>query len=242
MISIIIPTCNEEKDVSRLIDCLLNSSVDKEIIVTDDASTDKTLLVLEKYENKIKVLANQPRHKSIAANRNEGAKSANIDSEFLVFMDATTFLKNPDDFFKKALSIFNNDKNLVAITGRLMVLKEFETFGDKVMHFLFNLIIMIKNNYLGMTEASGKFEMIRRAVFEKVNGFNEDLITREDADMFGRLAKIGKTRYMKELEIFYTGRRQHILGWPKLLFIWMLETFWVSVFGKARTKVWPVTR
>lgn len=240
MISIIIPTCNEEKDIDRLINCLLNLSINNEIIVTDDASTDKTLLTLEKYGDKIKVLTNQPRHKSIAANRNEGAKYG--QGEFLVFMDATTCLKNPNDFFKQALNIFEKDKNLVAITGKLKVLPEYETSIDKIMHIIFNLVIMFKNNYLGMTEASGKFEMIRKSAFEKVGGFNEDLVTREDADIFERLSKIGKTRYCSSLEIFYTGRRAHILGWPKLLFIWMLETFWVSVFGKARTKVWSVTR
>jgi len=55
-LSIIIPTCNEEKDVSKLIECLLKLSLEKEIVVSDDGSTDKTLEVLEKYnlDNKIK--------------------------------------------------------------------------------------------------------------------------------------------------------------------------------------------
>jgi glycosyltransferase involved in cell wall biosynthesis len=239
-LSIVIPTCNEEKDVGRLLDCLLASSLDKEIIVTDDASTDRTAQVLEKYKDRARILTVEHRHKSIAANRNAGAKYA--QGEFLVFMDATTFLKNPDEFFKKAFVIFDKDQDLVAITGQLKVLPELETYGDKIMHFIFNLTIMLKNNYLGMTEASGKFEMIRRSAFEKVSGFNGDLITREDADMFGRLAQIGKTRYVSSLVVLYTGRRQHILGWPRLLYIWMINTLWVTLFGHAKSKVWTVVR
>ncbi len=239
-ISIVIPVCNEEKDIERLIDCLLNLSIEKEIIVTDDASTDKTLQVLEKYQDKIRILTHEHRNKSIAANRNAGAKYAS--GEFLVFMDGTTYLKNPNDFFSRALAIFEKDKDLVAVTGKLKVLPEFETVADKIMHFIFNFTVMIKDNYLGLTEASGKFEMIRRLAFEKVGGFDEKLITREDADMFWRLSKIGKTRYARELEVLYTGRRAHILGWPRLLFIWMTETLWVMVFGRARTKVWTVVR
>lgn len=240
MISIIIPACNEEKYINKTIDCLLNLSLHKEIIVTDDASTDETLLVLEKYGDKIKVLANQPRHKSIAANRNEGAKYG--QGEFLVFLDASTFIKNPNDFFNQALSIFDKDKSLIAITGKLKVFPELETLSDKIVHLFFNLIIMLKNNHLGMGEASGKFQMIKREAFEKVGGFSEHLITREDSDMFYKLSKIGKIRYIGSLEVFHTSRRSHILGWPKLLFMWMINTFWVTFFGKAKLKEWSILR
>ncbi|MFH0804089.1 MAG: glycosyltransferase [Candidatus Zambryskibacteria bacterium] len=240
MISIVIPTCNEEKYIGRTIDCLLNLSLDKEIIVTDDASTDKTLTVLEKYGNKIKILTCEHRHKSIAANRNAGAKQSR--GEFLAFLDSSTFIKNPNDFFSQALSIFEKDKDLVAITGKLSVDPELETFSDKIVHFFFNLIIMIKDNYLGLGEASGKFQMMKRGAFEKVGGFSENLITREDSNMFEKLSKIGKIKYVGSLEVFHTSRRAHALGWPKLLFIWMINSFWVSVFGKAKSKVWSILR
>jgi glycosyltransferase involved in cell wall biosynthesis len=240
MISIVIPTCNEENDVGRLIDCLLPLSLEKEIIVTDDASTDKTVEVLRKYQGKIKVLAHEQRHKSIAANRNAGAREAS--GEFLVFMDGTTYLENPDDFFRRALIMFENDKKLLGITARLKVLRQYEVCMDKVMHFLFNAVVMLKNNYLGMAEASGKFEMIRQSAFEKVGGFNENLVTREDSNMFKRLSGIGKIKYAGNLLVLYTGRRQHILGWPRLLLRWMTEAFWVGVFGKTKSKEWEVIR
>jgi glycosyltransferase involved in cell wall biosynthesis len=238
-ISIIIPTHNEEKYIERTLDCLLNLSLNKEIIVTDDASTDHTLQVLEKYQDKIKILAHE-KTKSIAANRNLGAKQAS--GEFFAFLDASTTIKNPNNFFSQALSIFEKNKDLVAITGKLSVVPELETFSDKIVHFFFNLIIMLKDNYLGMGEASGKFEMMRREAFEKVGGFSEDLITREDSDMFKKLSKIGKARYIGDLEIFHTSRRSHFLGWPRLLFMWMVNTFWVSVFGRAKLKVWTIVR
>jgi len=178
--------------------------------------------------------------KSIATNRNIGAKNTN--GGFLVFLDATTFLKNPDEFFNYALNMFAKDKNLVALTGKLIVHPELETFGDKMIHFFMNSSIMLKNNYLRMGEASGKFQMIKREAFEKVGGFSENLITREDANMFEKLSKIGKVRYVSSLQIFYNGRRAHLLGWPKLLSIWMINTFWVAIFGKAKSKEWTIIR
>lgn len=239
-LSFIIPAYNEQKDVGRLLDCLLPLNFNREIIVSDDASTDKTVEVLNGYKNKIKILANKERHKSIAANRNAGAKIA--DGDFLIFMDATTFIKDPDDFFKRAILVFEKNKEIVAITGKLTVLPELESLADKVAHLFFNSTIMLKNNFLGMAEASGKFQMIKKTAFEKVGGFNENLVTREDADMFCRLSKIGKVRYINSLHIFYTGRRAHILGWSKLLFIWIIETIWVFLFGKNILKEWKPIR
>ncbi len=238
-LSIIVPARNEEKYIERTLNCLLSLSLDKEIIVSDDASTDKTLEILEKYGDKIKVLAHE-KTKSIAANRNFGAKYAS--GEFFVFLDSSATIKNPNEFFNQALLHFEKDKKLAALTGKLSVVPELETFGDKIVHFFFNLIIMVKDNYLDMGEASGKFQMMRKEAFEKVGGFSEHLITREDSDMFDKLSKIGKVRYFGSLEVFHTSRRSHNLGWLKLLSIWMINTIWVSIFGKAKSKEWTIIR
>ena len=85
---------------------------------------------------------------------------------------------------------------------------------------------------------AGRFQMMRRSAFDKVNGYREDLITREDGDMFSRLSKIGRTMYDPKLEVFHSGRRAHAIGWPKLLSIWIIETFWVAAFGTTRSKNW----
>lgn len=239
-LSIIIPAHNEEKYIEKTLDCFLSSSLEKEIIVSDDGSTDRTVqMINEKYGDKVKVLAHE-KSRSIAANRNLGAKQAS--SEFFAFFDASTYVKNPDDFFEQAFAEFEKNPDLVALTGKLSVYPELETFGDKIVHFFFNLIIMVKDNYLGMGEASGKFEMMRRTAFEKVGGFSEELITREDSDMFGKLSKIGKVRYVGSLEIFHTSRRSHTLGWPRLLSLWMINVIWVILFGKAKTKEWSIIR
>jgi glycosyltransferase involved in cell wall biosynthesis len=239
MLSIIIPARNEEKYIERTIDCFLRLSLDKEIIVSDDASTDKTLEILKKYGDQIKVLVHE-KTQSIAANRNFGAKYAS--GEFFAFLDSSTSVKNPNEFFNRALVEFEKDEKLVALTGKLSVEPQLETFTDKIVHFFFNLIIMIKDNYLGIGEASGKFQMIKKTAFEKVSGFNENLIAGEDSNMFYRLSKIGKVRYFGNLEVFHTSRRSHYLGWPRLLTIWMINIFWVNVFGKSKLKEWSIIR
>lgn len=239
MISIIIPTYNEEKAIGKtLSDLKAKLTLSHEIIVTDDKSTDLTVEIARRYADL--VLVPDKKHVSIAANRNDGAKRARGD--IFVFMDSDSTIADPDGFFARALANFENDSNLAALTGKLGVWKELETVADRIVYAIFNLVHRVKNNWLRMGESSGKFQMIRRSAFEKVGGYREDLITREDADMFQRLSRIGRTYYDSSLEILHTGRRAHKIGWLKLLYIWMVETFWVAVFGKSRVSEWTAVR
>jgi len=95
MISVIIPTYNEEKVLSDCIESLgFQTLTDFEIIVVDDGSTDGTLEILKNLE---KLLPSfkffQENHKGAGAARNLGA--GNAKGEILVFVDADmTFDKN----------------------------------------------------------------------------------------------------------------------------------------------------
>jgi glycosyltransferase involved in cell wall biosynthesis len=239
MISIIIPTYNEEKYIGKtLADLKAKLTLPHEIIVTDDKSLDRTADIARQYADL--VLVPQAKHFSIAANRNDGARHTKGD--IFVFIDSDSTIADPDAFFKHALERFDNEPDLVAITGKLGVWPEIETFGDRLVYACFNIVHRIKNNWLHMGEASGKFQMMRRSSFEKMGGYREDLICREDGDMFNRLNKIGRTSYDPELIVLHTGRRAHQIGWPRLLSIWMMETFWVAVSGKARSKEWKAIR
>ncbi|MFA6307206.1 MAG: glycosyltransferase [Patescibacteria group bacterium] len=239
MISIIIPTYNEEKAIRKTLDGLKsNLTIPHEIIVTDDKSTDDTVKIAKEYADI--VLIPPAKHISIAANRNDGQRHSK--GEMLVFMDSDSTIADPDDFFRHALARFESDQRLVALTGKIGVWPELETFGDKAVYAAFNLVHRIKNNLLHIGEASGKFQMIRRDAFEKVGGFNENLICREDGDMFQRLSKVGRTAYDPTLVILHTGRRGHKVGWPKLLSIWMFETFYVALTGRSKSKEWKAIR
>ena len=235
MISIIIPTYNEEAVIGDTLSRLKSLTLPHEIIVTDDKSADKTVEIAKKYADV--VLETGVKHTTISANRNRGARDARGD--FLIFMDSTTvILENLDDFFMRALEHFEDDPKLMALTGALWVLPELETATDRVVYIIFNLVHQLKNNILHVGESSGKFQMMRRSAFDAVGGFNTGLVTREDADMFNRLAKLGRTLCDPKLVIYHSGRRAHAIGWPRLLYTWMIESLWVSLFGKALSTNW----
>jgi hypothetical protein len=84
-----------------------------------------------------------------------------------------------------------------------------------------------------------------RAVFAPPPAGHEigyDGLQIEDPDMFRRLSTIGKTMIDPELTVLHTGRRAHQLGWPRLIFMWLINSFFVSVYNRSFTKEWKAIR
>lgn len=240
MISIIIPTRNEESIIEKTLKSLkAGLLIPHEIIVTDGASTDRTIEIARQYADKV-VEYKGPNRQTIAEGRNAGAAVAT--GEFLVFMDADCSFMNPDDFFKIALQDFNKPR-LVALTGWLRVLLEYETWADRIIFNAQNFWMSLLNNvfHYGVSPG-GEFQMIRTEVFRKIGGYNAALIAAEDIELFSRLSKFGRVRLDHKLKVFHTGRRAHKIGWPKLLSLWFLNTVWMMMFKRAYVKEWKVIR
>lgn len=240
MISIIIPTLNEESSIGKSLTQLKKIvKIPFEIIISDGKSTDRTVGIAKKFTDKI-VLYEGKERQTIANARNLGAKIA--QGEYLVFVDSDTTIPDPDYFFEEILKFFEQDKELAGATVIIKVTEESETFGDKLLFGLANLSHRINNNITHTGSASGEFQMVRKDYFDKIGGFNDALVTYEDNDLFERLAKIGKTRMLADLKIFHSGRRAHKVGHLKLFFIWIMNGIWFKFFKKAITKEWKPIR
>ncbi len=240
MISIIIPTLNEESVIEKTITALkAKLTIPHEIIISDGKSTDKTVEIARRYADKVVVHDGKSRQ-NIAMGRNAGAKEAKGD--FLVFLDADCSIFEPDTFFTHASARFTEKPKLVGLTTRVKVLKEHETLADKLIFGMVGWDLTIKNNILHIGESMGEFQMIRADIFRSLHGFREDLVTREDADMFLRLSQVGLTFLDRKLIVYHTGRRAHKIGWFKLLKIWTVNTLWVALFDKAKEKEWTAIR
>ena len=92
MISFVVPAHNEERHVGPTVRAIASSAADSgepfEVIVVDDASTDRTASIAEQHgAHVIRV-----EHRQIATTRNAGARAARGD--ILFFVDADT-LANP---------------------------------------------------------------------------------------------------------------------------------------------------
>lgn len=92
-VSVIIPVYNAEKYLQQCLDSIINQSLhDIEIICVDDGSTDRSLSIIQAYQqvdSRVIILQQQNKYAGIA--RNNGMAQAK--GEYLAFLDA-------DDFFE----------------------------------------------------------------------------------------------------------------------------------------------
>lgn len=129
MISFIIPTLCEESILEKTLQWLSTYTREKEIIISDGRSDDRTLDIARKYTDKIIIYEGTERQ-TIGMGRNLGASIAT--GEYLVFLDADVTILDPDAFFTEALAIMQSTPNSVALTAPLRVLPEMETWADRI--------------------------------------------------------------------------------------------------------------
>ncbi|MEA2715616.1 MAG: hypothetical protein QOG91_644 [Candidatus Parcubacteria bacterium] len=240
MISIIIPTLNEESVIGEtLADLKSRLTIPHEIIVTDGKSTDRTVEIARTYATAVVTYAGSARQ-TIAEGRNDGARAAH--GEFLAFMDADCRFADPDAFFTEALTHFDADPRAAGLTVAIRVLPRMETAADKIVFIIFNNYLRLVNNVFGLGISAGEFQMIRRSAFDKVGGYRPELVASEDIDIFYRLSKMGRIVFDSSITVFHTGRRAHKIGWPKLIATWIMNSFYMWTTGRAYSKEWKVIR
>lgn len=238
-LSIIIPAREEEKIIAETV-CRLKEelTLEHEIIVSDARSQDRTVDEAKTCADRVVVYEGSVQH-TASRGRNDGARVAH--GEFYCFIDADAYIPDPDAFFGRALRHFQNH-SVVGVAVGQRAHKRIETWADRLSFGLLNLGLRIYNNVLHVGEASGKCLLVRRSAFLKIDGFREDLVTREDGDFFNRLSKIGRTVYDPKLVVYHGARRAHKLGWKRLWTIWLYETYHVARHNKASTKDWTPVR
>ncbi len=239
MISIVVPTLNEEKIIEETLKSLRQLEGDYEIIVSDGKSTDKTVEIAKKYADKVVVYDGTTRQ-NIAMGRNLGAKEAK--GEYLLFLDADVTIPDINNFFNKIKEIFKKNKKLVGLTVFVKVFPETSTFSDRLFFGLINTANYFFNNILNTGSAIGEFQMIPIDSFKKLNGYNEKIVVGEDAEMFSRLSRIGKVRTESSLNVFHTSRRAHNVGWFSLVTFFIKNRIYLSLFKHSSVKEWKPIR
>ena len=136
--SIIIPTLNEEKLLSGLLESLskkeLKEKYDFEIIISDGGSTDKTIEIAQKYADVI-IEKQKNKMQNIAIGRNVGAQSAK--GEILIFLNGDIKLEKPNLLFEEIKNRFIKSKYL-AMTCCVKVFPDEENISDIIFHTFYN--------------------------------------------------------------------------------------------------------
>ncbi len=201
MLSIIIPTLNEENNLKKLLESIKDQSFNKyEIIVADAGSKDDTKKIAKEYGCKM-VKGGSP-----AKGRNAGAKAAR--KKTLLFLDADVVLKN--NTLKKVLKEFKRKKLKIATffllpSGKKKTPKFLFTFFYNIPIFLLERVL--PHAAMGI--------LVDKKLFDRLGGFDEKITLAEDHDLARRAEKLGKYGIIKSSNIYVSDRRFKKEGWLK---------------------------
>ncbi len=202
LISVVIPAYNEEKTIGRTLQSLVIQKTNQkfEVIVVDNASTDKTPEIVQKYKDKLNLTLIQEKRKGRGQARFTGFRTAKGD--ILLSTDADTIL--PLDWIDKMTTPFKNPK-IAAVTGgcriedcSMRINKTFNIFQPLSM---FTYRLFFRHFWL-----SG-FNFAIRADIYKISGeFDPKSLSNEDTELSFRVAKRGKIKFVHQ-PVTVSGRR-----------------------------------
>jgi len=225
MISIIIPALNEEKYLPFLLESIKKQEFkDYEIILADAGSKDKTVEIAKEYGCRV-VPGGLP-----GKGRNEGAKVARGD--LLFFLDADS--KMPDNFFNKALKEFNERK--LDLASFCLVPMPPSKISYFFMNIFYNQPIILLENALPHA-AMGI--LVKKELFEKTGGFDEDVKLAEDHYFARRAIKLFKAKFgiIKSTELFVSDRRFKTDGWISIGIKFILCELHLIFLGPVKSNI-----
>lgn len=242
MISVIIPSYNEEKLIGRTLAQFTPDLIEKfnlELIVSDGGSNDRTLDIVAEYPCRI-VKHVEQRKQTIAEGRNMGAAVAH--GQVLFFLNADTIIDdhNIDGFFTQALHALETD-DVVAVTCSVYIYPDEATRIDRFVHELYNRYFY-SLNVIGMGMGRGECQIIKRKAFEKVGGNQNQIAAGEDFDLFTRLIRIGKIRYLRSLRVYESPRRYRKYGYVRVTADWLRNSVSVYLFNRSTIDEWEAVR
>jgi cellulose synthase/poly-beta-1,6-N-acetylglucosamine synthase-like glycosyltransferase len=221
-VSVVVPALNEEKYIESCLKSLKEQSVKPyEIIVCDGNSEDKTREIAKRYADNVL----REKKRSAAAERQKGANYAK--GEIIAFIDSDTVAEK--DWIKKIKETFEKHPNVVGVYGRVL-LRDGSRI-DRILSKLFTPYTKF-TEIIGKPAVAGMNMAVRKDAFRRIGGFNLKLKTAEDIDLFHRLKKVGKIKYVDAVT-YTSARRLKHWGYKKFFFFHASNLLKYTLTGKS---------
>lgn len=230
-VSVIIPAYNEEDVIEDCLRSLENQSFkDYQVILIDDASTDSTKSIIQRYCQKHPKSFFLHEYGKVGPGKARNLSAYQCGSEFLVFMDADC-IATPN-WIEELLKAFSNDE-VGSVGGPHFAPKDSNPFQrqvEKCLTLLTGFIDFYKTNSGDIREVAHNplcNVAYRRDVFMRLRGFREDLFPGEDVELDLRVIREGFKIMFNPNAIVYHHRPEDIQAWKKVL----------RAYGRAQGKL-----
>jgi glycosyltransferase involved in cell wall biosynthesis len=212
MISVIIPTFNEEENIAQCLVSLTHQTVPRseyEIIVVDGGSKDATREIAQKYADSVFI----QKSRKVGGARNDGIMAAK--GEIVATTDADCIL--PPAWIAGIRNNFT-DKNVVQLYGPVYPIEE--GLGNKFSILLANTFARIgyySSTYyytLGCNTAFRKSAVIQAGLYRCIDAG-------DDLEIAMRMKDLGKIAFDGNLKVGFSMRRYQQFGTFRSLYEWI---------------------
>ena len=222
MLTIIIPTLNEENYLPFLLESIKKQTFkDYEIIIADADSNDKTAKIAQDFGCQVVKGGLPPK------GRNEGAKVARGD--LFLFVDADSIISS-DDFLEKVLQEFKK-RNLDIASFSIYPNK---SKLDRLIYTFYNLWVKLNQSFLAHAT---NVILVKKEIHQEINGFDEEIRLAEDHDYARRATRLGKFGFIDIEPIFTSSRRFEREGRIKTYFKYALAGIYILFFGPIKSDI-----
>lgn len=215
--SLIIVNYNTAQLLKNCLDSIFKSFNDNdfEVIIVDNNSKDDSLKKIEIFGDKIKIIKNNKNYGFGRAN-NIGAKIAK--GEYLFFLNSDTIINN--DILGIISETFSQDRKIAVLSPKLILkngLEQKHAYGNfpGILNIIFGKAGDLKINSkpsekkpeLNPDWVSGAAMIIRKEIFDKIGGFDENFFMYfEDIDICKRVKDIEyEVLYLKQASLIHLG-------------------------------------
>src|SRR4030067_157954 len=235
-LSFVIPAYNEEAYIGECLESIFKETKGKkydfEVIVVNNASTDKTAKVASSFKG-VRVV--NELKKGLVSARKAGFSASSGD--LIANVDADTRLTY--GWIERVLLEFKNPK-LTGLSGPFIYYDLSKKHKIMVKFFYcYAYSLYLLNRYIfnrGSMLQGGNF-VVRREALKKIGGFDDKHFSfyGEDADIAMRLHQTGIVKWTFSFPIYTSGRRLAAEGLFTMSSRYTVNYIWVTLFGRPFT-------
>lgn len=234
LLSIVIPAYNEQDYLPDCLNCVQaeiarnTAREDIEVVVVDNASTDRTAAVAAAFEG-VRVVHETA--KGLTRARQKGLEAARGD--IIAYIDADT--RMPAGWIARLLASFARGERIVCVSGPYIY--DDAPWPQRLLVRLYWWLLALPSYWLTRYMAVGGNFAARRSALEQIGGFDTDIaFYGEDTNIARRLAEVGKVWFRLSLPMRTSSRRLQSEGTVRTALTYVAN-FLSEVFLKR-----PITR